>query len=275
MDLVELGAVLGDFFEDGKGPSHDQLDQAFARAGLSSGDPAPGGRARVGGTPLGKTKRVRQVLVHATDHDPGAGLKLAQEIVALLRGDGAFSPALDEHAGARKIDRLRDAFARIGFTLDSNGALRTTVIDNLAGTQLTEALRSYVDRINLNPDDAPLQIGTGKELDEATARHVLQERTGSYPTSGREGSFPVTLAQAFSTLGLEVPPQVQLHSDPHRQVQQCMFLLAVAVNRLRNEAGTGHGRPDQPRKTRPLTPAEARLVARATALIAGALLDEM
>lgn len=274
MDLVELGAVLGDFFEDGKGPSHDQLDQAFARTGLSSGDPAPGGHTREG-APLGKTKRIRQVFVHATDQDPAAGLKLMQQIVSLLRANGAFTPALDEYAGAPKISRLRDAVGHLGFTLDSSGALRPTVIDNLTGTQLTQALHSYVDRINLNPDDAPLQIGTGKELDEATARHVLEQRTGSYPTGGPAGSFPVTLAAAFTTLGLEVPPQVQLHSDPHRQVQQCLFLLGVAVNRLRNDAGTGHGRPGQPRKTQPLTPAEARLVARATALIAGALLDEL
>lgn len=198
-----------------------------------------------------------------------------QQIVSLLRVNGAFTPALDEYAGAPKISRLRDAVGHLGFTLDSSGALRPTVIDNLTGTQLTQALHSYVDRINLNPDDAPLQIGTGKELDEATARHVLEQRTGSYPTGGPAGSFPVTLAAAFTTLGLEVPPQVQLHSDPHRQVQQCLFLLGVAVNRLRNDAGTGHGRPGQPRKTQPLTPAEARLVARATALIAGALLDEL
>lgn len=67
-------------------------------------------------------------------------------------------------------------------------------------------LRAYVDRINLNPDDAPLQVGTGKELDEAVAPHVLLERVGQYPTGGPAGSFPVTLAQAFTVLGLEVPP---------------------------------------------------------------------
>lgn len=274
MDLVELGAVLGDFFEDGNGPSHDQLDQAFARTGLSSGDPAPSGRT-VLGAPLGKTKRIRQVLLYATDHAPAAGLKLAQLIVTLLRADGAFNPALEDYAGSNKVDRLREAFARAGFTLDPNGALRPVVIDNLTGTELTQALRSYVDRINLNPDDAPLQVGTGKELDEAAARHVLVERFGSYPTGGHAGSFPVTLAQAFTTLGLAVGPPMQLDADPQRQVQQCLFLLGVAVNRLRNDVGTGHGRPGQSRSGHSLTTSEARLVARATALIAGALLDEL
>lgn len=128
-------------------------------------------------------------------------------------------------------------------------------------------------RLNLNPDDAELQLGTAKDLDEAAARHVLEERTGSYPVGGSGGSFPVTLANAFTLLGLAMPSQVPLDPDPHRAVQQCLYSLAVAVNRLRNDAATGHGRPGAPRKTAPLTPAEARLVARATALIAGVLVD--
>jgi hypothetical protein len=104
---------------------------------------------------------------------------------------------------------------------------------------------------------------------------VLQERTAGYPVGGHAGSFPVTLAAAFTAVGFAVPPQVALDNDPHREVQQCLFLLGTAVNKLRNDAGTGHGRPGHPRKTRALTSAEARLVARATALIAGALLDEL
>lgn len=273
MDLIGLGAVLGDFFKEGDGPSHDQLDQAFTRAQLSDGDPAPGGKTPQG-QPLGKTKRIRQVLVYATDHDAAAGISLARHIVSLLRAHGAFSSG-PEYAGEAKVQRLREAFAPIGFTLDDSGALRPTVIDNLAGTELTDALRIYVNRINLNPDDAPLQIGTGKELDEAAARHVLQERTGTYPTGGHAGSFPVTLAGAFSTLGFSVPGSVPLNTDPHKAVQECLFLLGISVNRLRNDAGTGHGQPGPPRKTEPLAPAEARLVARATALLAGALLDEL
>ena len=38
---------------------------------------------------------------------------------------------------------------------------------------------------------------------------------------------------------------------------------------------SGHGRPGPPRKTTALNPADARLVARATALVAGALLDKI
>jgi hypothetical protein len=215
------------------------------------------------------------VFVYAADHQKSAGLLLATEIVALIRAEGGFSSALPEYAGAQKIARLAATFKGFGFTLGESGELRPTVIDNLNGTQLTEALRAYVQRINLNPDDAPLQVGTGKELDEAAARHVLEERTGSYPVGGSAGSFPVMLASTFAALGLAVPGQVQLDPDPHRAVQQCLLLLGTSVNRLRNEAGTGHGRPGPPRKTPPLSPSEARLVARATALLAGALLDSL
>lgn len=274
VDLIELGSVVSDFFEDGRGPSHDQLDRAFARSGLSAGDPAPAGRTHVG-SPLGKTKRVREVFVYATDHAPAAGLTLATQLIALFRADGMFSRALSSYAGDDKVERLRDSLDRLGFSLDADGGLRPKVIDNLTGTALTEALQSYVNRINLNPDDAPLQVGTGKELDEATARHVLEQVTGSYPSGGRGSNFPYTLMQAFTVLGFATPQHIQLDSDPHRAVQQCLFLLATEVNRLRNDAGTGHGRPSGPQKTSPLTPAEARLIARATALVAGAMLDSL
>jgi hypothetical protein len=273
MDLIELGSALGDFFEQGAGPSHDELDHAVARADLATGDPK-----RAGVLPIGKTKRIRQVLTYATDHNPAAGIDLAKQVVALLRADGAFVPTADAYAGTEKIAGLRRAFAALGYDLDASGAIRPLVIDNLSGTELTEALTSYVRRINLNPSDAPLQVGTGKELNEAVARHVLEQKFGGYPTSGNAGSFPVTLASAFSALGLTVAPQAiasSLDPDPHKAVQQCIFQLGCAVNRLRNEAGTGHGRPGLPQKTAPLTPAEARLVARATALIAGALLDKL
>lgn len=89
--------------------------------------------------------------------------------------------------GRARVAQLVQAFAPLGFTLEPDGSTRPTVIDNLSGTELTVTLRSYVDRINSSPDDAPLQVGSGKELDEAAARHVLAELLGDYPVSG---NFP-------------------------------------------------------------------------------------
>ncbi|WP_226366978.1 abortive infection family protein [Pseudonocardia sp. ICBG162] len=269
MDLIELGSALGGFFDPELGqvgPSHDQIRHAVARAGLTPGDP------RETSETVGKTKRVREVMIYATDHDPAAGLKFAGHIVSLLRASNRFLSTSGDYAGETRITGARSAFERIGYDLDASGSLRLLVIDNLSGVELSDALASYVRRINLNPNDGALQVGSGKELDEATARHVLNEKVGGYSQSGPSGNFPVTLAGAFTALGMKVPPSVPgLDKNPHRQVEECLFLLACAVNRLRNESGTGHGRPTPPT----LTDEEARLAARATALIAGALLDRL
>jgi hypothetical protein len=50
-----------------------------------------------------------------------------------------------------------------------------------------------------------------------------------------------------------------------------LFQLACAVNRLRNQAGTGHGRP-QPVT---ISSEDGRLIARANALVAELLLNEL
>lgn len=50
----------------------------------------------------------------------------------------------------------------------------------------------------MNPDDAPVLIGNGKELDETAARHVLEQRVPGYTPNA---NFPYTLAQAFMELG--------------------------------------------------------------------------
>lgn len=191
--------------------------------------------------------------MEATDHDPAAGFGFAMQVIAELRAGGAFDSQLSEYAGDDKVARLRNALEATGYDLSPNGAVQPKVIDNLHGSELTDALRAIVRRMNVNPDDAELHLGSGKDLDETAARHVLEERTGDYPIGGHAGSFPVTLANAFTVLGLSVPPGLPpLDLDPHKEVQQCLYLLAVAVNRLRNDAGTGHGRPSGPKRTAPL-----------------------
>lgn len=268
MELIELGAVLGAFFDQELGqvgPSHDQITHAVARAGLTDADP------RAVSDTVGKTKRIREVLIQASDRDPQGGLRLVGHLVALLRASNRFIQAQPSFAGEERVAALRAALGRVGYDLGPDGSMRPVVIDNLEGQQLSEALHSYIRRINLNPSDPELLVGTGKELDEATARHVLQEKTGAYSLTG---NFPVTLTQAFTSLGMSIPASTlvqALDPDPRRQVEECLFLLACSINRLRNQAGTGHGRP----ASQALPDTEARLVARATAVVAGALLDRL
>ena len=58
MNLTELGAALGPFFDISGSPSHQQLRDAFARHGLGHLDPAPEGRTS-NGSHLGKMTRLR------------------------------------------------------------------------------------------------------------------------------------------------------------------------------------------------------------------------
>jgi hypothetical protein len=54
------------------------------------------------------------------------------------------------------------------------------------------------------------------------------------------------LAAVFERLGLalSVPGQQPPTGEPaQRQVERSLFELAIALNRLRNKEGTGHGRP--------------------------------
>ena len=51
-------------------------------------------------------------------------------------------------------------------------------------------------------ENAALVTGTGKDLLEATAAHILVERWGAYSSSA---NFPTLLGQAFVALGFATP----------------------------------------------------------------------
>ena len=144
--------------------------------------------------------------------------------------------------------------------------------NQLAGKELTDALRAYVRRAREGADDGALVTGTGKDLIEAVARHVLVERVGTYNESM---DFAGTLFHAFRELGFthltgqEPALRSQLAADGVARLYQCLYLLALAVNDLRHQQGTGHGRPF------PATvdPTDARIATEAMGLIAGLLLE--
>ena len=118
---------------------------------------------------------------------------------------------------------------------------RGQVLDTLAGVALTEALKSYVRRAAKGAEDAALLTGTGKDLLEAIAAHVVQQKFGGYST---QSNFPTLLGQAYAALGLATPQdQPQPGEGPEKRVERAMFELACSVNALRNKQGTGHGRP--------------------------------
>lgn len=263
----EVVSAVARFFEAGRGPSHDELSRLFRRFGLEDEDP----QKRFPAEQFGKMKRVREVLSAAIDSDAPAAEQLVKGIVGSIKARGGFRSTSEEYAGEDVVEAARDAFRAQGFDLDPGGDLRPLLLDDLSGIAATEALTAYVRRAHHGSSDAALVLGTGKDLSEAIARHVLVKKTGAYPS---EGNFPATLYQAFDRLQLAVPAQdviAGLDKDARAAMQQALWLLAVAVNRFRNEEGIGHGRP----LPATVTEEEARLSIQAMALVSQLLLDAL
>lgn len=263
----EVVSAVARFFEAGRGPSHDELSRLFRRFGLEAADPM----RRFPGEQVGKMKRVREVLSVAIDTNAPAAEQLVNGIVGSIKARGGFRSTSDEYAGEDVIEAARDAFRAQGYDLDPAGDLRPLLLNDLSGVGATEALAAYVRRAHAGSNDAALVLGTGKDLLEATARHVLVTRTGAYP-SGE--NFPATLYQTFDRLQLALPGQVaiqSLDSNARAAMQQALWLLAIAVNRFRNEEGIGHGRPLPAN----VSEEEARLSIQAMALVSQLLLDAL
>jgi Abortive infection C-terminus len=238
----------------------------FRRAGLEEADPRSD---RISASTIGKMKRVRDVLAYAAETDPEAGGKLVDRLHATMRACGCFRLGSQHFPDAAVMQAAREALTREGYELDRDGHAPPALLEGLEGAQLTAALWAYVRRARAGSRDAQLVVGTNKDLIEATARHVLVETTGAYHGSM---NFPATLYQAFDRLGLAAaPPAVaqRLSTDPHAQFEQPLYLLAV--NRLRNAEGTGHGRPS----LASVGTRQARLLNQASGLVSQCLLDRL
>ena len=242
-------------------PSHSEIEDQFRRAGLLDADPS-----RTLGRPVGKAKRVRGILQWAIEHDVEKGERLVHLIVALVRGVGGFREGSPNFVGAESIQDLREAFESEGYQLSETGELLPVVLDTLQGIALTDALKAYVRRARRGVLDAALITGTGKDLVEAVAAHVLVQRFGNY---SHHDNFPTLLGQAFVAVGLCAVRKSSLTAE--EQMDLALYDLACAVNRLRNRQGTGHGRPF----LATVTPAQARSAVQSMGLVAARLLDAL
>lgn len=241
-------------------PSHDDLRHQIGRAGLSEGDPQAQGQA------VGKAKRVRAVLSWALSNDEPAGQRFVQNFLAMLRGFGAFRETSSNYVGREAIENAVSAFASEGFDLSATGELRPVLLDNLSGLALTEALNAYVRRANRGAEDAALVTGTGKDLLEAVAAHIVQDRNGSYSPGW---NFPMLLGQAYIALGLTTSQHpAQPNETAAMRMERAFFDLACSINTLRNKEGTGHGRPWLPS----VSTAEAKIAIEAMGTVAEYLL---
>jgi len=244
-------------------PSHSDLEFYIGRVGLTQADPKAQGQT------VGKAKRIRAVLSWAIDNDPAAGGKLIESLVSKIRASGGFRSSSENYIGEDVILRAIEAFESEGYILSKDGDLRPKNLESLSGRELTEALRRYALRAKKGAEDAALLSGTGKDLLEATAAHVITVKYGSYP---QQANFPALLGQAFVALGLATPEDPPSSTEkPCRVMERGMYQSAVGVNRLRNKEGTGHGRPWVPG----ISKSEAESAIELAGTIAGYMLDKL
>jgi len=243
--IVAVGRLVDDAQAgQRRDPSHHDIELRIKQAGLRDGDP------RTQGQMVGKRKRVSSTLSWALENNPDGGEKLVATLVAHIKGCGGFRSTSENYVGEEAIQNAAEAFEAEGYELATDGELRPKALDSLSGTQLTDALKAYVLRAQRGIQDAALVTGTGKDLLEATAAHVLEMRTGCYP---QQSNFPTLLAQAFMELGFAIPAQPgqpaksallgQSGSPAIDRFERAMYDLGCAINGLRNKQGTGHGRP--------------------------------
>jgi hypothetical protein len=231
------------------------------RFGLVPGDPKAQGQT------VGKAKRIRGVLGWAFENDFEGGCGFVYSLTGVIRGHGGFRESSPNYIGQDTIRNAAAAFSVEGYQLTEDGELIPTLLDNLTGAALTDALGNYVRRAKRGVSDAALVTGTGKDLLEAVAGHILQQRYGGYSATS---NFPTLLGQTFVALGLATPNDpVTPRESPNRRIERAMYELACGVNQLRNKQGTGHGRPWIPT----VTEGEARMALETMGIIAERLLD--
>ena len=241
-------------------PTHSTLTFHFGQAKLLNADPAHAGQT------VGKAKRVRSVLSWALEHEPAAGGRLASTLIAVVRGSGGFRADSQNYVGDPAITDTIEALMAEGYVLERDGSVRPLLLDSLSGLELTKALGTYVRRAKRGSLDAALVTGTGKDLLEATAKHVLVTKFGTEPTTL---NFPTVLAQAFMAVGFCID-KTKASSEQDR-CDAALFELGCAANALRNVQGTGHGRAFPPT----VSTDEARTAIESMGVIAQRLLSAL
>lgn len=244
-------------------PSHSDLDFYIGRVGLTAADPKHMGQV------VGKAKRLRAVLSLALDADITAGANLIELVLSKLRACGGFRDGSPIFVGAEAISNAIAAFDAEGFALAPDGSIGPKVLTALSGRELTAALKAHARRAQRGAEDAALLFGTGKDLLESAASHVLHSRTGAYPS---HANFEALLAQAYMQVGLAIPAIPPAPGEhPIKAMERALFQTACSINRMRNKEGTGHGRPWETN----VSPTEARAAVEMAGSIAGFILGKL
>jgi len=233
--IIAVARLVDDAQSDKREPSHSDIEFQINRAHLQPGDPKATGQM------VGKAKRVRGTLMWAMQNAPEQGELFLNNFISTIKGYGGFRTESPNYCGVDCIQNVIEAFRSEGYELTTDGELMPLALQNLSGVELTKALKSYIRRAQRGIRDAALVTGTGKDLLEAVAAHILLEHYGSYAV---KDNFPTLLGQAFVTAGLATSQDKPVAGEPSiKRVERAMFELGLAINQLRNKEGTGHGHP--------------------------------
>ncbi len=263
--INSLAKLIDDAKSERRDPAHNDITELIEQHGLTKGDP----NYHRHKAPVGKTKRVRHTLMWALENDIESGEKFAAGLISRIKSYGGFRNGSNNYVGAEAITNLIEALKSQGTVLSEDGTLNTVSIELLTGKELTDALKQYVARAKRGVEDAALLLGTSKDLIEAVAAHVLEEK--NFPSS-QHPSFPMLLGQAFTALEMATEAKKKISDeDPRITRDRALYELACSINRLRNKEGTGHGRPWLPN----ITSAEAKASVQLMGIISEVMLTKL
>lgn len=238
----DVAAAIAKCFEGGAGPSHQHLSEVFDRPVVRRYEPP-----QVNGLNVSKARRVRAVLSGLARTGSAADAHTTLEaLLARMRVTACFDPKADSFVGEACLRIVHDALHTQGWDLDRQGTLRPLVLADLNHAQRRPVIDAEIDRLRRASDDAPLLLGTAKELLETTSRYVLEEIGQPARDSA---NFDELLHLARNRLGL-LPQDVSATDEVGRAVREMyegLAKVARSVNVLRNREGTGHGRAKEPR----------------------------
>ncbi len=233
--IIAIAKLVDDVQVESPQPTHSDLDVQFKRAGLITADP------KAQGSSVGKAKRVTAVLNWAIEHDQKSGSRLIELLLSQIKAQGGFRESSVNFVGKEQIQNAIDVFKSEHYILSENGDVSAIILDTLSGKNLTEALFSYANRAKQGVEDAALLSGTGKDLLEATTKHVIHSTFGNQIPAN--ANFPTLLGQAYVALQMATPQDPKVGNEPAiKHYERALFELALSINRVRNKEGTGHGR---------------------------------
>ncbi|MFK5949467.1 MAG: abortive infection family protein [Methylococcales bacterium] len=232
--IISISKLIDDAQVESREPTHYDLETQVKKAGLIDADPKAQGHT------FGKAKRIRAILNWAIENDMRSGSVLIGLIISQIRAVGGFRETSPNYVGSEQISNAISAFDIENYILSENGEVHPKVLETLSGKHLTEALKKYAERAKNGSEDAALLSGTGKDLIEATAKHIIQIKFG-----GLQGNsnFPTLLGQAYAALQMATPEnEKELNEPAIKDYERAIFNMAIMINRVRNKEGTGHGR---------------------------------